>query len=304
MEKIDYITNQFKKTFGKKYENYCITRIYNLVNREDLKIVTQQLFKRKDNKIALADLYLPQINMWIEIDEVQHINNIESDNNRTKEVLDSNIISNEAKKKYNALDEVIYIDKEKPYRINVYNKSLKEINSQIDDIVNEINTRILNLKGNYKPWNRVDGDFHEFLDKGFINVSDDAKFRKLDEIGKLFKIEKIPYNQKLHAYINIKDYYYIWSPTVIIEGNECDKNGWYNIISNDGNYIFEYQKNKSQNYLCSVLASNETRYVFIKYKDESGFMIRKFKGVFMIDVEKSKRKHIRVWKKISNQIDL
>ena len=304
MEKIDYITNQFKKTFGKKYENYCITRIYNLVNREDLKIVTQQLFKRNDNKIALADLYLPQINMWIEIDEGQHINNTDSDNNRTKEVIDNNIISNSAKKKYKALDEVIYIDKEKPYRINVYNKSLKEINIQIDNIVNEINTRIINLKENFKPWNRVDGDYQEFLKKGFINVNDDAKFRTLDEIGKLFKLDKLPYDQKMHAYINIKDNYYIWSPTIIIEGNECDNNSWYNIISNDGNYIFEHQKIESQNYLSSVLDNDEIRYVFVKYKDESGRMIRKFKGVFVIDSEKSKKKQVRVWKKSSNQIDL
>ena len=32
-EKIDYITNQMKKTFGKKYENYCLNRIYSLINR-------------------------------------------------------------------------------------------------------------------------------------------------------------------------------------------------------------------------------------------------------------------------------
>lgn len=63
LDKIDYITNQLKKTFGKKYENYCITRIYSLLNRNDIKIVTQQLFKRKGKKIALADLYLPQVNV-------------------------------------------------------------------------------------------------------------------------------------------------------------------------------------------------------------------------------------------------
>ena len=70
MDKIEYITNQFKKTFGKKYENYCITRIYHLLNRTDVQIITQQMFKRKNEKeIALADLYFPQINLSIEIDE-------------------------------------------------------------------------------------------------------------------------------------------------------------------------------------------------------------------------------------------
>ena len=83
-EKIEYITNQLSKTFGKKYENYCVTRIYSLLKRDDIKIVTQQLFKRKGRKIALADLYLPQINMWIEIDEGHHINNKNADSKELK----------------------------------------------------------------------------------------------------------------------------------------------------------------------------------------------------------------------------
>ena len=87
LDKIDYITNQLKKTFGKKYENYCITRIYSLLNRNNIKIVTQQLFKRKGKKIALADLYLPQVNVQIEIDEGHHLEQASDDFERTNEVI-------------------------------------------------------------------------------------------------------------------------------------------------------------------------------------------------------------------------
>ena len=73
MDKKEYIANQLKRTFNKKYENYCITRIYHLLKRNDVQIITQQMFKRKeDGKIALADLYFPQINLSIEIDEPHH----------------------------------------------------------------------------------------------------------------------------------------------------------------------------------------------------------------------------------------
>ena len=133
-EKIDYITNQMKKTFGKKYENYCVNRIYSLINRNDVKIVTQQLFKRKGKKIALADLYLPQVNVWVEIDEGHHLVQGISDMERTNEVIEENKVSSEAKKKYDALEEVINVELEEPFRIVVYNKSLEEINSQIDEI--------------------------------------------------------------------------------------------------------------------------------------------------------------------------
>ena len=92
VSKKEYITNQLKKTFSKKYENYCVTRIYNLVNNLNLQIVTQQLFKRGKNKIALADIYFPQINLWVEIDEQHHDAQKKADNQRTEDVLINNKI--------------------------------------------------------------------------------------------------------------------------------------------------------------------------------------------------------------------
>ncbi len=155
MEKIEYITNQFKKTFGKKYENYCISRIYALVGRDDFKIVTQQMFKRKDNNIALADLYLPQINMWIEVNEEHHKKRELEDAERTAEVIELNKKSEKVKIKYDALNEVITSNIEKPYIIDVYDKSLEEINKQIYDKVKIINSRI---DDSYIPWNQANDD--------------------------------------------------------------------------------------------------------------------------------------------------
>ena len=51
-----------------------IQRIWDLLNDDSIRFVTQQYFKRNENgKYALSDLYLPQINMIVEIDEGQHI---------------------------------------------------------------------------------------------------------------------------------------------------------------------------------------------------------------------------------------
>jgi very-short-patch-repair endonuclease len=304
MEKIEYITNQLKKTFGKKYENYCVTRIYSLINRNDVKIVTQQLFKRKGKNIALADLYFPQINLWVEIDEGHHENQIQSDKDRTKEVIEMNKIPNEVKKKYEALEEVINPELEEPYRIVVYNKSLDEINKQIDVIVEEINNRIAKLGEDFVPWINVNSNPEEFISKGVIKVSDNAKFKTIDTIGKLFNIEKVPFNQKLHGYINIDSNIYYWCPTLKIVGDECDNNAWENEISEDGNTIFENQKEKSSHYISDVLNEKPIRYIFTKYKDETGSMIYKFKGVFDLDEEETVKTNKRTWKKISDEIDL
>lgn len=304
MEKIEYITNQLKKTFGKKYENYCVTRIYSLINRNDVKIVTQQLFKRKGKNIALADLYFPQINLWVEIDEGHHENQVQSDKDRTKEVIEMNKIPNEVKKKYEALEEVINPELEEPYRIVVYNKSLDEINKQIDVIVEEVNNRIVRLGEDFIPWINVNSNPDEFISKGVIKVSDNAKFKTIDIIGKLFNIEKVPFNQKLHGYININSNIYYWCPTLKIVGDECDNNAWENEISEDGNTIFENQKEKSSHYISDVLNEKPIRYIFTKYKDETGSMIYKFKGVFDLDEEETIKTNKRTWKKISDEINL
>lgn len=304
MEKIEYITNQLKKTFGKKYENYCITRIYNLINRSDLKIVTQQLFKRTGKNIALADLYFPQINLWVEIDENHHESQIEEDKLRTKEVIDNNKVTEEIKKKYDALEEVINPELEKPYRIIIKDKSLEEINEQINDIVEEANRRIESLGNQYIPWEHVNNEPNFYIEKGSIKVSDNAKFRTIDIIGQLFNMEKVPFNEKLHGYVHIINNIYYWCPTLKINGDECDNNAWENEISEDGKTIYENQKEKSNHYISDVIDEDPIRYIFTKYKDETGTMIYKFKGVFNLDKEKTIRNNQRTWKKISDDIDL
>ena len=304
MEKIEYITNQIKKTFGKKYENYCITRIFSLLNRTDIKIVTQQLFKRKGSSIALADLYFPQINLWVEIDEQHHKDQEISDANRTNDVIESNKLTEEVKRKYEALEEVINPGLEKPYRIIVHNKSLEEINEQIDYIIKEINSRISNLGDNFIPWNITENDPNKYIKKGFIHISDNAKFKTIDSIGNLFNIDKVSFYQRLHGYIHIKDNIYYWCPTLKIVGDECNNNAWENEINEDGNVIYENQKEKDENYIKGVLEENPTRYIFTKFKDETGSKIYKFKGVFVLDKEETLNTNIRTWKKIADEINL
>ena len=80
-----WISEQFKKSFGKKYENYCVSRIYHLLQREDVQIVTQQVLQRGNKKRAMADLYFPQINVWVEVDERHHAAQRKEDEKRTEE---------------------------------------------------------------------------------------------------------------------------------------------------------------------------------------------------------------------------
>ena len=296
VSKKEYLTNQFRKTFGKKYENYCVTRIYNLVNNFNLQIVTQQLFKRGNNKIALADIYFPQINLWVEIDEQHHDAQENADTQRTEEVLINN--------KINKLEEVIQVQElEKPYRIKVAaGHELEDINEQIDLIVQEINSRISTL-GDKLKWDCKDKEPSEFIGK-VIKYSDNVKFRTIEKVTELFK--NIRYRQQC-AWFKIKENEYLWCPKLDLAENEYKNCKWKNKISIDGNEIYESLRDgqkEDENSLNHLI--KEKRVTFAYYNDENGSRMYKYRGVFILDKEATIKFNYekRVWKKLSDEIDL
>ena len=177
MDKKEYITNQFKKTFGKKYENYCITRIYSLLNRLDVQIITQQLFKRENGKIALADLYFPQLKLVIEIDELQHQNEW----HKQDDILRSKAI----KKELLVLSYIVPFEPE-ILRIDV-TKSINEINNRIDEIIDITNDRIKKLGNDFKKWDVNDKSVEYYIkNKNLIFANDNCQFRTVQEVSELF----------------------------------------------------------------------------------------------------------------------
>ena len=72
-EQLDHIAYMFNvRTKGKKYENFIVNAIYTKVDNPDLMPVTQQYVRNpKDSrKYYLLDLYFPQINFGVEIDDI------------------------------------------------------------------------------------------------------------------------------------------------------------------------------------------------------------------------------------------
>src|SRR5690606_1447796 len=70
--KLDYITRILQKTNKKRIENYVISRIWHQLNNDEIKISHQQYIYRGDGKYALTDLYFPQLNYHIEVNEEFH----------------------------------------------------------------------------------------------------------------------------------------------------------------------------------------------------------------------------------------
>ena len=83
--KLTYLSNIFSKIDRKGFETYVIARIWNKLDNLDIEIVSQQYVKR-ENGYALLDLYFPQINYGVEVNEAYHLSQPEEDKMRKQEV--------------------------------------------------------------------------------------------------------------------------------------------------------------------------------------------------------------------------
>ena len=70
--KLDYMIRLFHSIRNKPFESYVIQRIWHRLDDERVFFVTQQYFLRSNSSYALVDLYLPQLNLVIEVDEGYH----------------------------------------------------------------------------------------------------------------------------------------------------------------------------------------------------------------------------------------
>ena len=295
MDKKEYIVNQLRRTFNKKYENYCITRIYHLLNRLDIKIVTQQLFKRDNGKIALADLYFPQINLIVEIDEGHHLTNKEEDRRRTEEII---------KNKVQAFEEVIYYDLEIE-RIDV-TKDIDYINNRVGEVIELVRERINKMGSKFEPWNENYRLPQYYIDIGYIDAEDDVKFRTIQEVSELFNkgykgTQKAWFSDKSDSNIRI------WCPKVKVNGVDY-KVPYSNEFNEDTTVIYESSLENNKEFMYNILEGKEKdltiRYVFTYYKDSSGMNMYRFKGIFEVDKDDTVKEKKRDWRKVGNRVEL
>ncbi|MFP4401959.1 MAG: AbaSI family restriction endonuclease [Candidatus Nanoarchaeia archaeon] len=306
IEKLNYILNQFNRTKHKKYEHYCISRIYHLLNRTDIQFITQQMLKRKEEKIALADLYLPQLDVWVEVDEFHHNNHInkKEDEERTKEVIEKN---KEIERKQKQLEEVISV-KNEPYRIQIEGMGPDEVDKQIDKIVEIIKNKINEKEKNYllQKWELIHKEPKFFKDKGVLKTEDKPAFRTIQKVSELFNKG---YNGKQQCWFRDKpkSKITIWCPKLKFETS--DKGKYDNFIDPNSETIYEFNPNQSietnvQGTRNLYSEGFTKRYVFPKFKDFSGKSMYRFKGVYELNLEKTEELGKVVWEKIGDEIDL
>lgn len=270
--KLNYLSKIFSKIDKKGIETYVISRIWNKLDNLDIKVVCQQYVKR-ENGYALLDLYFPQINFGVEVNEPHHLNRVEEDKMRKKEVEVAVGVT------------IRTID---------CSKTIEQVHQQIDNVVAEINRIIVNTP-NFKPWLKENTFSPEYYRKrGVLKVEDEVMLLKTDDICAIFGI-KAPLRA---GGTDLADNIIVWWP------NAVHKN-WANEMSADGKTITEYHKgDRRTQHVQEHLAKEQRCITFYRKRDLFGQNYYRFVGVYELDKAQSLAENKCVWRRISDTYKL
>lgn len=286
------ITGMLAKIANKPIESYVINRIWHRLDDIRVRFVLQQYVRRKDS-YALVDLYLPQVKMLIEINEDYHADREQARKDAIRNQEIANTLNSDLR--------VIYAyDPEDENR----SLSLDEIHRQVDEIVEEIRKRVAALGDRFLPCNysitRSTPEYYK--SRGFFSVNTEDWLPTIDDIAAVFgtKPKHRGFLRASSVAVPDRKDEIVWWP-------QPNHKVWYNELSKDGRYIYEYNKRSEEerrNHVEHWLSHPQTRITFMKEVAYGVLPTYKFVGVFQINPELSKEKNMCVWERISDTYQL
>ncbi len=268
MDKRDYLVKTFSRTKRKDYENYILTAIWHKLDNVDLKPVSQQYVKRKNGKHALMDLYFPQLNIEIEVDEAYHQDNQKADKLRMDDIISA--VNEESVEDFLCL------------RIDA-TKTIEQINDRINEVVSIIKNKASKV---LFKWLSYEEELDQVRQQKYLSIYDDASFKYIKDIANIVFDRNVKGLQQ--AFFKAKDNVWAWCPKLSINVDGDIKSmagGWINFLAEDWTYIDEsHQDGKKvegrKNTYMEEMNSDRERAVFAKYKDNLGHNRYRFVGVF------------------------
>ena len=288
---LEYMEYLFDSIKSKKTESYVIHRIWNKLDDDRVRFVTQQKITLPNGKYALADLYLPQLNIFVEVNEPYHDKQKEQDKYRNETIV-----------KLTEADQFIIECGKGTDKCEW--KSLSEIHQQIDECVTFIKKRITDVGEQLKPWSMSESltvEFHK--NKGYLNVDDNDALRTIDDICMLTGGVKRDRGFLRAGTAGLSQHpdMELWFPRV------NNRSNWLNEKSADGQTIYESNtKDPKKNYdhIEDSIKKNLQRVTFFKFKDNLGIENYFFLGIFRIDAEASRKDKKCVWRRLSTEYKL
>ena len=311
-ERLDHIAYMLNvRTNRKAYENFIVNAIYTKVGNPELMPVTQQYVRNPNDsrRYYLLDLYFPQINFGVEIDERQHCN-------QTNKLLDD-VRDEDIKSAIECEEERIAIFV-KATDGEWRKRSYTEICADIDRIVAKIKARINAINGGI-IWITNEEKIKHVVQKGVFDVADGVTYRTIADIynicGGSRRTGKSVGNMQ-RAFLKLNSKYHLWVPTLSMKDDEGvgfshkyrNHLNEYRTIIKEHSIDLRFSEAKScktPNGCKSCVACNvhsTYRVVFLRARDIFGKPSIKFIGVFKL--HRYIDAHTREFKRVATSINI
>ena len=280
-EKQEYTLESLRKIRNKKWEFFIISRIIHGLSDDEIEFVTQQVVHPiGSDHWYLTDLYFPQFAIHLEIDERHHLDNVEKDKARQKDIV-------------SATDEKL--EPISTYHSDGATKTLDEVRFEVDALTDEIRKAKSKQEstGRFIPWSMdPEKNIQTILDRGYVSIADNVTFRLQTEALRCFGFTGISYQQ---GGWSIPDGTgdWVWFPRLYRH------NVWENAMSNDGmvihqNAMEDEARDKNAKQIERARQSSLPRtIVFAKAKDSLRKNVLRYVGTFQINLDWSNRDAVR-----------
>lgn len=260
--KADYVLRSLSKISYKKWEHYAINRIYHRLDDLEIEFICQQCIRKNDNENALADFFLPQLGIYLEIHEGYHAKDA--------------VIIADAKRRFDIAEATGLTE----HRISAVNVSMSSFNEQIDAFVDLVRRRKSELvaNGSFRHWDfehRYTAKPH--LSAGFLEIGPDAAFRTQKDALNCFGygggnyqrgVWNIP--ETVRDQIGLEGNCMVWFPRLYAQKM------WDNKLADDGELIVETRLHSDALYFNKW----DTRVVMARSRDQLNRTLYRFVGVF------------------------
>lgn len=277
--KKDYILRSLKKVAHKRWEYFIISRVIHKLDDDHIEFVTQQLVRCKNGQRALTDLYFPQFNLHLEIDEPHHNGSVAADERREQDIVDE---TGHEMIRIRILDE------------RGIERELPEVRVETDSFVERLRSEknAQQKSGTFSPW-----DFEHRYDPkriiamGEFSVSDNVLFRTQVDAMRCFGFTGKGHQRGIWK-VRDGSGDMLWFPRLYEHGmwrNELCKEGkviYERAINEDGRASIrkqrkEFEENPNQNLI-----------VFAKARDSLGFQLLRYVGTFRVNLADLSEDHL------------
>lgn len=283
MDKVEYLIKTFSRTKRKDYENYIINAIWQKIDYLHIRPVTQQYVKGIDNEYYLIDLYFPQINVGVEVDEAFHKKNVEAD----------------LKRELTIEEKLSSIREDNLFQLKRVDATLPlpELTKRIETVASEIKEII--AKNSITEWDTDVSAANQIKEKGYISVDDFYRFRLITDVAnQLFFKNYKGYQQAIFKTLINNEPAQVWFPTISTEEKK-EHTQWLNYLNEDWSVITEVNIREDGQAMNHDL--RELRVVFAKIKNNFGVFRYRYIGNFRL-MDISEDKTIRTYKKVSDRL--